>query len=180
MPTDTLDQLQENKLHGLEELIDSYQAAVGNGGGGDPAAVVADFLVDEGIGLKQSSVRLWDHNWTMALAGKIPDRRERGARLRSLLERGGRILCRYAAAARAYADLSGHEVARLAEFEQQSKAFPIWVEECLARWDLLDRPRKPLDRERVARTQGAFVRGECEPVTDIVARLESGGPPVQE
>src|SRR5208283_4516756 len=117
--------------------------------GADQAAAIADFIVDEGIGVRQGLLRLWDYRWTMALAGEIGDRRKEGANLRSLLERGGRVLARGEAAARSYADLSGQEVARLSQFEEQVRAFPVWVEECMARWELLDRPRKPLDRERV-------------------------------
>lgn len=180
MPADMLDQLQENKLRGLEELVDSYQGAFATGGAEDQAAAIADFFVDEGIGVRQSSLRLWDYHWTAALEGKVPNRQERGATLRSLLERGGRLLSRHAVVARAYADLSGRDVARLAQFEEQSRAFPLWVEECMARWELLDRPRKPLDRERIARAQAAFERGECELVSDIIARLEKGGPLLQE
>src|ERR1700722_202570 len=119
MPIEMLDRLQEDKLQGLEALIDSYETAATVGGGEDEAAAIADFFVDEGIGVRQSSMRLWDHHWTRALAGKIPDRRERGTKLLSLLERGGRILGRGARIARAYADLSGQQVARLAQFEEQ-------------------------------------------------------------
>ena len=180
MPPEMLDQLQENKLRGLEQLIDSYQAAAATGGGADEAAAIADFFVDEGIGLRQSSLRLWDYHWTMALAGKVPDRRERGAKLRSLLERGGRLLNRDAVVARSYADLSGREVARLAQFEEQTRMFPLWIEECMARWEQLDRPRKPLDRERMTRARAAFEEGECEPISDIIARLEKDGPLVKE
>ncbi len=180
MPADMLDRLQENKLRGLEELIDSYQAAAATGGGEDEAAAIADFFVDEGIGVRLSSLRLWDYHWTMALAGQVPDRGARGAKLRLLLERGGRLLGRVAAVARAYADLAGREVARLAQFEEQSRAFPLWVEEYMARWELLDHPRKSPDRERIARAQEAFQRGECEPASDILARLENGSPLAQE
>lgn len=176
MPTEMLDQLQENKLRGLEQLVDSYQAAAATGGGADAAAAIADFFVDEGIGLRQSSLRLWDYHWTMALTGQVPDRRERGAKLRSLLERSGRLLSRYAVVARAYADLSGREVARLAQFEEQARVFPLWVEECMARWEMLDRPHKPLDRDRVARARAAFAGGECEPVSDVIARLKKEAP----
>src|ERR1700719_586661 len=109
MPTEMLDRLQEDKLQGLEALIHSYETATTTGGGEDEAAAIADFLVDEGIGVRQSSLRLWDYHWTMALAGKVPDRQERGARLRSLLERGGRIISRGAAVARIYADWSGRD-----------------------------------------------------------------------
>ena len=140
MPPETLDRLQEDKLQGLEALIASYETATATGGGEDEAAAIADFFVDEGIGVRQI-LRLWDYSWTRALAGKIPDRRKRGARLLSLLERGGRLIRRGAALARAYADLSGHEVARLAQFEEQSKAFPLWVTECAVRWGMLDQPR---------------------------------------
>ncbi len=180
MPTEMLDRLQEDKLQGLEALIDSYETAAAAGGAEEEAAAIADFFVDEGIGVRQSSLRLWDHHWTRALAGKILDRRERGAKLLSLLERGGRIIRRGAALARAYADLSGHAVARLAQFEEQSKAFPLWVKECAARWEMLGRPHKPLKRERIAESQAAYERGEGEPVSDVVARLEQGGPLVQE
>jgi hypothetical protein len=179
MPTEMLDRLQQDKLQGLEALIDSYETAAVTGGA-DEAAAIADFFVDEGIGVRQSSLRLWDHHWTRALAGKIPDRRESGEKLQTLLERGGRIIRRGAALARAYADLSGHEVARLAQFEEQSKAFPLWVKECMARWEMLDRPRKPLNRERIAEAQAAYQRGEGEFVSDVVARLERGGPLVEE
>src|SRR5947208_9688956 len=116
MATEVLDRLQEDKLQGLEALIGSYETAAAVGGG-EEAAAIADFFVDEGIGVRQSSLRLWDHHWRRALAGKIPDQRERGAKLLSLLERAGRIIRRGAEIARAYADLSGHEVARLAQFE---------------------------------------------------------------
>lgn len=180
MPAEMLDQLQENKLQGVEDLMDAYESATVVGGGEEQAAALADFFVDEGIGLRQSSLRLWDYSWTMALAGKIPDRRERGLKLRSLLERGGRILSRCAAAARVYADRSGHGVARLSQLEEQSKAFPLWVEECMARWEMLDRTYKPLDRDRLARAQAAYQRGDCEAVSDILAQLEKGGSLVSE
>lgn len=189
LATDILDRLQENRLRGLEELIasgqleeliQSWQGADNSGGPDDQAGAIADFFVDEGIGLRLSSLHLWDYNWTTALAGQFSDRQERGKKLRSLLERGGRILARYAAAARAYADRSGHEVARLAAFEEQARAFPHWVAECMTRWELLDRPRKPLNRERVARSQAAFERGECEGVADILSRIEQGDPLAKE
>jgi hypothetical protein len=180
MSTEILDHLQENKLRGLEEWIDAWESAATTGDGQDEAAAIASFFVEEGLGLRQRSLSLWDYNWTLALAGKIPDRRERGAKLRSLLERGRRILGRYAAVARHYADLSGREVAHLPQFEEQAKAFPLWVEECVARWEMLDRPRKPLNRERIARSQAAYERGEGEPVSDLIARLEQGGPLVKE
>jgi hypothetical protein len=180
MPIDLLDRLQADNLHGLEQLIQSYEAAAPTCDRGNEAAAIADFFVDEGIGLRQTSLRHWDYHWSMALAGKIADRKEHGARLRSLLERTGRLLARHAAVARAYADASGQEVARLTQLEEQSKVFSQWVAECMARWELLDRPRKAADPAQFAAAQAAFSRGECEPVSEIVARLESGGPLVQE
>lgn len=180
MPTDMLDRLQENKLRGLEELIDPWEADAVPADGEDQAAAIADFFVNEGIGSRQRSLDLWEYNWALALAGKISDRRERGVKLRSLLERGGRILARYAAVARHYADRSGREVARLAQFEDQAKQFPLWVAECMARWEMLDRPRKPLNRERIASSQAAYERGEGEPISDVIARLKQGGPLVKE
>jgi hypothetical protein len=180
VPIDMLDRLQEDKLHGLEALIDAYQTATTAGAGEDDAAAIADFFVDEGIGLRQSCARHWEYRWTKALAGKIPDRQHHGTKLLSLLERGGQIIRRGAALARAYADLSGHEVARLAQFEEQSTVFPRWVQECTVRWKMLDRPKRPLNIERVAESQAAYARGEGEPVAGVIARLEQGGPLVKE
>ncbi|MBY0524176.1 MAG: hypothetical protein K2R98_12295 [Gemmataceae bacterium] len=181
MPFELLDRLQEDKLQGLEALIDSYEnATAASSGADDEGAAVADFFVDEGIGVRQSSLRLWDHHWTRALAGKIPDRQERGAMLLALLERGGHLIRRGAAIARAYADLSGNEVARLAQFEEQSRTFPLWVKECRARWEMLERPHKPLKRERITESQAAYERGEGELVSDVIARLEQGGPLVKD
>jgi hypothetical protein len=180
MPTELLDRLQEDKLQGLEALLDSYQAVTATGSGADEAAAIADFFVAEGIGVRHSCLRLWDYYWTRALAGKVPDRRERGAKLLSLLERGGRILRRGAELARVYAAASGHEVARLAPFEEQCQAFPLWVSECRARWEMLGRPPKPLQRQRIAESQAAYERGEGEPVSAVIARLEEGGPLVKE
>ncbi len=179
MPNAILDRLQEDKLQALEELLDSYQSATPTAGA-DEAAAIADFFVDEGIGVRQSSLRLWDHHWSRALAGKIQDWPECGEKLRTLLERASRVFRRGAEIARAYANLSGHEVARLAQFEQQSGAFPLWVKECMARWEMLGRPRKPLNRERIAKSQAAYERGEGEAVADVVARLNQGGPLVKE
>jgi hypothetical protein len=175
MSTELLDRLQENKLRGLEELVDSCQAATALGSGPDQAAALADAIVDEGIGVRQGLLRLWDYHWMMALAGEIVDRRADGAKLQSLLERGGRVLASGAAIARACVDLSGQEVARLAQYEEQTRVFPLWVEECLARWEMLEAPRKPLDRERLARSRAAYERGECEDLATIIARLEQGG-----
>jgi len=182
MPAKALDRLQEDKLERVEALIASYAPAPATvtDVGADEAAAIADFFVDEGIGVRQSSLRLWDHYWTQALAGKFQDRAERGAKLLLLLERAGHIICRAAAVARTCAALSGHDVARLAQFEEQSKAFPVWVKECSARWGMLGRSHKPLQRERIAEAQAAYERGQGESVSDVIARLEQGGPLVRE
>ena len=159
MPADLLDQLQEKKLQGIEELLDSYQAATSGSGDDQEEAAIADFFVDEGIGLRQSILRLWDYHWMMALVGKIPDRQEHRVKLEALLNRASRLLLRGAKIAHAYADSSRSEVARLAQFEEQCREFPTWVEERMACWELLDRPRAPYDHERVARSRAAFERG---------------------
>src|SRR5690349_9349073 len=143
MPTEMLDRLQEDKLQALEALIDSYESATAAESSEDEAPAIADFFVDEGIGVRQSSQRLWDLQWTRALAGRLPDWRERGSKLIALLERGAQIVRRGAVIAPSYADVSGHEVARLAQFEEQSAAFPNWVKECKARWEMLGRPQNP-------------------------------------
>jgi hypothetical protein len=178
MVTEALERLQENKLQGVEALIASCEPPTAMSPKGD-AADVAAFFVEEGLGLRQSSLRLWDFYWTRVVAGKIQDMRQRGEILFSLLERGARILRRGAALARVYADASGNEVARLAEFEKQSESFPIWVKECKARWELVSRPRRALDAKQVAAAQTAYQRGEGESIADIITRLEQGGPLVR-
>lgn len=180
MPTETLDQLQEDKLQRLEARINSSDAANAVSGGSDEAAAIADFFVDEGIGVRQNSLRLWHIHWSRALANRAQDPRERGAKLFSLLERGESIIRQCAALARVYANLSGHEVARLGQFEEQSKSFSVWIKECKARWEMLARPQQPLNCDRIAESQAAYGRGEGEAVADVVARLERGGPLVKE
>jgi hypothetical protein len=180
MPGETLDQLQENKLQWLDSLIASYEAAIATEGGEAEARAIADFILDEGIGIRQSSLRLWDYHWTNALAGKILNRQERGARLFALLDRGGHLIRRGAVFARVYADWSGHDLARLARFEEQGQAFFVWVKECKTRWDMLDQPRRPLRRERIAESQAAYARGEGEPISEVISRLKQCGPLVKE
>jgi hypothetical protein len=142
------------------------------GEGEDELAAIADYLVDESIGVRQGLRSFWDYHWAMALAGKIPDHKEYGLKLRALLELGGPALADAAVLARLLADRSHREVARLIDFESQAKAFPLWVEECMARWEMLDRPHKPLDRGQVARSREAFRRGECENAGHILRRME--------
>jgi hypothetical protein len=146
----------------------------------DRAAALADILVDEGIGVRQGLRRLWDYHWTMAVAGQVVNPREHRKSLGSLLERGGRALARVAVKARTYADRSGREIARLAQLEEQAAAFPLWVQECMARLEILEQPLKPLDREKIDRLRAACARGECEDVGDILARVKAGGPLVKE
>lgn len=66
MPTEMLDRLQEDKLQGLEALIDSYETAAAAGGAEEEAAAIADFFVDEGIGVRQSSL----HSGTITGQGR--------------------------------------------------------------------------------------------------------------
>ena len=178
MPTGMLDRLQENKLHGLEELIDSWRLVAS--GDGDEQGAIADVIVDEGIGLRQGLLRIWELHWSKALVGDIANRKEDGEKLQTLLKHGGRVLARGAAVALLYANQSGLEVARLSQFEEQVKAFPLWAQECITRWEMLDRPRKALNQERLARSRAAYERGECEDTSNILTRLEQGGPIAKE
>lgn len=179
-----LERFQENKLRGLRELLGlfrSREAAVEQGGGGeDELATIADLLIDEAIGVKQSLQRQWEYHWTMGLAGRHHDMAAQQIRLSRLLEDGGRTMVEVAALARRMVNLSGRDVARLTEFERQAGSFAPWVDECRARWEALGRAHRPLDRERVARAREAFKRGEGEEPAAVIARLERGGPLVQE
>lgn len=180
MPADMLDRLQESKLRAMDEFIENCSLSVAASNGDDRTAAIADLIVDEAIGLRQALVRFWDYYWTAALSGQVADRRAEGANLRSYLERGASCLARAAAVARKGAEQSGHDVARLDQLEGHSYAFPVWIEECMARWELLDRPVKPLDRDQVKECLAAFHRGECESVETMLARVQAGGPLVRE
>ncbi len=170
MVVSDLKRLPESQVEHLEQLLASWEAAVA-AGGEDERALVADFLVDEGIGVRQGLKRFWDYRWGTALSGAVKDLREEGTALRLLLTRGGDALKAAAAVARTLIDGSGRDVARLAAFEEQARSFPEWAEECLAKWEMLGRPRKPLEHEKIARSRAAFARGECEDPSTLVQRL---------
>lgn len=176
---DLRDRLQEDKLRGLRELlelINDWRAATLTGDGDDELAAIADYLVHEGIGVRQSLRGLWDYYWARAVADRTPGRNRHVAKLWSLLMRGSSELLAAAALARQLADLSRREVARLSDFESKVKAFPSWVQECMARWEMLDSPHKPLDHERAARSRAAFNRGECQDAGEILDRLRRENP----
>lgn len=180
MSTDMLDRLHEGKLLALLELVREGDQAAAAGDGPDELAAIADYLVDEGIGARQSCISIWDYYLALAMAGKFPDRDIRGATLRRLLEKAGSAFREAAAVARGLADRAGRNVARLEKFERQVEEFPAWVEECMLYWEMLGRPQKPLNRDQVARSREAFRRGECEEAGEILARLKAGGPLVKE
>ncbi|MBL8793391.1 MAG: hypothetical protein JNM56_05785 [Planctomycetia bacterium] len=175
MATDLLDRLQADKLRTMNQFVEEVARDVAS----QERDRLTAAIVEEGLALRQALTRFWDYYWTAALQGKVSERRQEGEKLRSLLEQGAASLARAAAVARQGA-AEGQELARLVLLEEQSQAFPRWIEECLARWELLDRPRQALNRERTARARAAFARGECEAATDILARLHQGGPLVQE
>ena len=179
MSTNVLERLHANKVRGLENLVDSDDSLAAMTDE-ETQAAVADFYISEGMGLRESAMRLWEHNWYGALDGRISDRKDRGAELRASLEQSQRLLQRYAQKARELTRHSGEGEDRLAEFEEQCKSFRDWIEECMAKWELLDQPRKPLDREMVERSRQAFLRGEYEQIEDILARVKAGGPLVKE
>jgi hypothetical protein len=180
MSAEMLDRLQDSKLRAMDEFIEKCSISVAGSSDDDRASAIADFIADEAIGLQHALVRFWEYYWTAALAGQIADRKAEGASIRTYLERGASCLERAAAVARKGAEQSSHEVARLNQLEEQCKAFPIWIEECMARWELLDRPVKPLDRDQVKEAHDAFARGEYEPVETMLARVQAGGQLVQE
>src|SRR5262249_39560033 len=113
MSVDALDRLQERKLQALDEFIADYSISVAGKGVDDQLAAIGDFAVDEGIELRQELMRYWDYYWTMALAGRLPDRQKAGEKVRFMLDWGARNLARCAALARILTNLSGQAVARL-------------------------------------------------------------------
>jgi hypothetical protein len=137
-------------------------------------------LIVTALELAEIAARVWEETWEAALRGPDQDRTEKGEILRWVLDDTGHRLRETLGWTQAYSGIIGRPLARLDELEARAARYPLWVRECLARWEMLGRPRKPLNRDRIAQSQAAYARGEGEPVSDVIARVEQGGPLVKE
>jgi hypothetical protein len=158
----------------LERLLDELRVAVEELRGATESEIA---LVLE---LTDEAARAWEAIWAAALADPSADRTNETKLLRRLLEDTGLYLQETLRRSQEDAGRFERPLARLDELEARTADFPLWSRECLARWEMLDKPAPPLDPERIARAQAARARGECEDLDDLLSRVEAGGPWVEE
>jgi hypothetical protein len=163
-----------SEMKRLEQLLEAIRAAAEEMRGETEALIAA------ALKLTDEAARVWEGMWKAALGGVVEDRAKETELLRWVLEDAGQSLQEVFRWVQAHARLIERPLARLDELEARAAEFPIWVRECLARWEMLDRPAPPLDPERIARAHAAYARGEHEDVDDVLSRVKGGGPWVKE
>ncbi len=126
------------------------------------------------LALTDEAVRIWKAMWEAALAGLTTDRPKETEMLRWALENAGRRLDEVLGWARQDADRFERPLAGFHELEARAAEFSLWARECLARWQMLDQPAPTLDRDRVARAQAAYARGEHEDLREVLSRVQAG------
>src|SRR5262245_30496760 len=158
----------------LEQLLEEIRAAA------EELRAATEAHIAAVLGLAEKAARVWWTMWEAALRVPSLDRATEAERLRLVLEETEQTLREALSQAQEHAQLFERPLARLDELEARAAEFPLWARECLARWEMLDRPAPPLDPERVARAQSAYERGEHEDLDDVLSRVEAGGPWVEE
>jgi hypothetical protein len=141
---------------------------------------VSEEQIDLALALAENATELWEKRWEEALRNPGADRGEITKQLRGVLTDAEQELTKELGNLQEDARRLGQPLARLDELQDRVAEFPLWVRECLARWEMLDEPAPPLDRERVARAQAAYARGEHEALGDVLSRVQGGGPWVKE
>jgi hypothetical protein len=137
-------------------------------------------LIATVLELADIAASAWAEMWEAALRDPNRDRTEKGEVLRWVLDDTRQRLLEILGWTQAYSGIIGRPLPRLDELEARAVEFPLWTRECLARWEMLDRPAPPLDPERIARAQGTYAQGEHEAVDDMLSRVQEGGPWVKE
>jgi len=163
-----------SKRNRLKELLEDIRVA------SEEMREAIETQIAAVLTLADSAVRVWEEMWRAALAGPAGDRAKEMKILRWVLNDAEQTLRDRLAWAQEHADLTGRQLARLDELKAKAAEFPVWARECLARWDMLDRPAPPLDAERIARAKVAYARGEYEDVDHLLSRVAEGGPWVKE
>jgi hypothetical protein len=169
-----LERLQEENLHGLERALEDWDSSSADEG----YWLRLESRIATAMKLIDSVEWAFESLWERLIAD--PTSREHFPSLLPGLEAAAESLARAAERCRRLGDQSGRMPAGAAECQARTEGHLRWLEEFLARWELLNRPRKPLNRERAAQARAAYERGEGEAVSDVIARLEQGGPLVKE
>jgi len=123
------------------------------------------------ISLADEAARIWE----AAVGDSASNRASEAETLRGVLGDAEQALREAFRGAQEHAHIFERPLARLDELEVKAAEFPLWARECLARWEMLDRPAPTLDPERVARAQAAYARGEHEDMDGVLSRVQAGG-----
>lgn len=158
----------------LEQLLDEIRDAA------EEVRAKTEASIASVLALADEAARIWDEMWEAALGNPAVDRGKEPEILPWVLQDAEQALREALRWAQEHAHLFKRPLARLAELEARAADFPLWARECLARWEMLDRPAPPLDPERIARAQAAYARGEHEDVDDVLSRVQAGGPWVKD
>jgi hypothetical protein len=140
----------------------------------------AEKLAADGGQMLREARELWEEAWPLAVQGEPATRRMLAADLFPALDWTAENAAVMAEAARNFTDRCGATIPAVEAVEAETRAFATWVVECKARWEMLDWPPMKLDPDQIGRARAAFERGEFESVSDVIARLEQGGPLVKE
>lgn len=154
----------------LEQLLDEIRAAA------DDVRASSEAYIAAVLALADEAARIWDSMLVAALSKAAIDRDKQTKMLRSVLDDAEQALREALRSAREDAHMFERPLARLDELESRTAEFPLWARECLARWEMLDRPAPTLDPERIARAQAAYTRGDHEDLDNVLSRVQAGGP----
>jgi hypothetical protein len=158
----------------LAELLEEIRAAA------EELRTPTEQQIAAVLNLADMAANIWEGMWEAALGDLAADRVKDAAVLRWVLQDTGQTLQEALGWARGHARMLERPLARLDELEARAAEFPLWARECLARWEMLDRPAPPLDPERIASAQADYARGEHEGIDELLSRIQAGGPWVKE
>jgi hypothetical protein len=158
----------------LEELLESIRTAA------EQMRAEMEALIATALQQADAAAGFWEAVWKAALSEPAKDRVQEADLLRWVLEGTGKTLQEALSWVQGHDRLLKRPLAQSNELEVRAAEFPLWARECLARWEMLDRPALPLDPERIARAHAAYARGEHEGVDDVLSRIKGGGPWVKE
>ena len=154
----------------LEQLLEDMRAA------SEELRAALEGEIATVIALADEAIRIWKAAWEAAVADPTRDRVNEAQILREVLGDAEQSLREALRAAEEHVHMFQRPLARLDELVARGEEFPLWVRECLARWEMLDRPAPTLDPERIARAQAAYARGEHEDMDDVLSRVQACGP----
>jgi hypothetical protein len=174
MPSRALPLKGTGEPRNLEQLLQDIRAAA------EELRPESEAQIAAVLKLADEAARASDAMWQAALSDLAKDRAKDTQMLRWMLRDAENALHAGLRLSEELASLFAPPLARLDELEKRTNEFPVLARECLARWEMLDRPAPPLDHERIAAAKAAYARGDHEDVGEILSRIQAGGPWVKE